>query len=67
MTALFDTILSHRYFAAEIIGNILDVNPRLWRKPRRMDRRLNEERIKKFRKGYDAYDWTKMLSQTSDA
>lgn len=32
-----------------------------------MDRRLNEERIKKFRKGYDAYDWTKMLSQTSDA
>jgi len=56
-----------RFFAQEIIGNVLEVEPRLYRKPRRMDRRLNEERVKAFRKTYDKYDWTKMLAQTSDA
>lgn len=56
-----------RYFAAEIIGNIMELEPRKWRKPRRMDKRQNEERIKAFKKHYDAYDWTKMLNQTSDA
>ena len=56
-----------RYFAAEIIGNVLDLEPRLWRKPRRMDRRQNEERVAVFRKGYDQFDWTKLLAQTSDA
>jgi hypothetical protein len=44
----------------------MELQPRLWRKPRRMDRKLNDERIKHFRKSYDAHDWTKMLSQTSD-
>jgi hypothetical protein len=55
-----------RNFAAEIIGEVMELQPRLWRKPRRMDRKLNDERIKHFRKSYDAHDWTKMLSQTSD-
>ena len=55
-----------RYFAAEIIGNVLDLEPRKWRKPKRMDRRLNEERVKEFRKEYDAYDWTKMLARTEE-
>lgn len=56
-----------RYFAAEIIGNVMDLEPRLWRKPRRMDRKLNDERVAQFRKGYDRFDWTKLLVQTSDA
>lgn len=51
-----------RFFAAEIIGNLVDANPRLWRKPRRMDRRQNEERVQAFRKHYDKFDWTKLLA-----
>ncbi|BGP03951.1 Complexed with Cdc5 protein Cwf19 [Rhodotorula toruloides ATCC 204091] len=50
-----------RYFAQEIIGNLLSLEPRKWRKPRRLDRRDNPKRIADFRKMYDAYDWTKML------
>ncbi|SCV73940.1 BQ2448_6370 [Microbotryum intermedium] len=55
-----------RYFAHEIIGNLLGLEARQWRKPRRVDTRKNDERVRAFRKGYDAYDWTKMLSQTSE-
>lgn len=40
-----------RYFAAEIIGNVLELEPRLWRRPRRMDKRQNDERVKQFRTG----------------
>ncbi|CCA76281.1 hypothetical protein PIIN_10276 [Serendipita indica DSM 11827] len=50
-----------KWFAAEIIGNILDLEPRLWRKPRWIDRGQNQSRIAAFRKKFDAYDWTKML------
>jgi hypothetical protein len=49
-----------RWFAAEIIGNLLDLEPRRWRKPRRMDYRLNKERVDKFKKKYAKYDWTSM-------
>ncbi|GAA5830440.1 hypothetical protein JCM3766R1_002720 [Sporobolomyces carnicolor] len=51
-----------RYFAQEIIGNLLDLPPRAWRKPKRLDRRDNGKRIDAFKKKYDEYDWTKMLS-----
>lgn len=57
----------HRYFAQEIIGNLLDLPPRAWRKPKRLDRRDNSKRIEGFRKKYDKYDWTKMLSGGSKA
>ena len=50
-----------RCFAAEIIGNILDLEPRLWRKPRWIDRGQNKSRVASFKKNFDAYDWTKML------
>ncbi|GAA6033553.1 hypothetical protein JCM8097_001452 [Rhodosporidiobolus ruineniae] len=50
-----------RYFAQEIIGNLLSLAPRLWRKPKRLDRRENAARIEAFRKGYEKYDWTKAL------
>ncbi|GAA5944983.1 hypothetical protein JCM1841_005425 [Sporobolomyces salmonicolor] len=49
------------YFAHEIIGNLLDLEPRRWRKPRRLDRRDNAKRAEAFRKGYERWDWTKML------
>ena len=55
-----------RNFAAEIIGNVLELEPRLWRRPKRMDRKMKEERVRAFREGYDKFDWTKLLSQTAD-
>ncbi|GAA5942426.1 hypothetical protein JCM3775_006984 [Rhodotorula graminis] len=54
-----------RYFAQEIIGNLLSLEPRKWRKPRRVDRRETAGRIAAFRKKYDAFDWTKMLAGAS--
>ncbi|BGP20718.1 Pre-mRNA-splicing factor cwf19 [Rhodosporidiobolus nylandii] len=49
------------YFAQEIIGNLLHLPPKSWRKPRRLDRRDNAARVEAFRKKYDKYDWTKAL------
>ncbi|CAE6494156.1 unnamed protein product [Rhizoctonia solani] len=54
-----------RWFAAEIIGNILDVEPRRWRRPRKEDFRMNDRRVEVFKKKFDKYDWTKMLAQSS--
>jgi hypothetical protein len=94
------------YFAAEIIGSVLGVEPRKWRRPRKVDWSRNKERIRKFRtlgiewtlgygagedsdddadddrfgggtgkkvdvgsgkgkvgKGYEAYDWTRMIGE----
>lgn len=61
-----------RYFAAEIIGNLLELEPHKWRKPKRIGRhhahptstRLNQERVKRFLNdlGYSKYDWTGLLS-----
>ncbi|GAA5837692.1 hypothetical protein JCM11251_002297 [Rhodosporidiobolus azoricus] len=49
------------YFAQEIIGNLLSLPPKAWRKPRRLDRRDNTKRVEEFRKKYDKFDWTKAL------
>ncbi|KAB5590566.1 Complexed with Cdc5 protein cwf19 [Ceratobasidium theobromae] len=53
-----------RWFAGEIIGNILDIEPRRWRRPRKEDFRMNDRRVEQFRKKFDKYDWTKMLAQS---
>lgn len=52
-----------RYFATEIIGNVLDLEPRKWRHPRRVDFAFNKNRVAKFRKQYDKYDWTVMIAK----
>ncbi|KAG9315636.1 CwfJ C-terminus 1-domain-containing protein-like protein [Chiua virens] len=52
-----------RYFAGEIIGNVMDVEPRRWRRPRRMDHRHHKDRIDNFRKKYDKYDWTGLIGK----
>lgn len=54
-----------RYFAGEIIGNVLELEPRKWRNPRKIDFRMNKERIEQFRKRYDKFDWTKSLGVPS--
>ncbi|KAJ7712436.1 CwfJ C-terminus 1-domain-containing protein-like protein [Mycena metata] len=52
-----------RYFAGEIIGNVLELEPRKWRRPKRIDFRSNKERIADFKKKYDKFDWTGMIGQ----
>ncbi|KAF8584700.1 hypothetical protein K439DRAFT_1345402 [Ramaria rubella] len=50
-----------QYFAAEIIGNQLDVEPRRWRRPRRIDLYSNKERVSTFKVKYRQFDWTEMI------
>ncbi|KAF5362872.1 hypothetical protein D9758_007112 [Tetrapyrgos nigripes] len=52
-----------RYFAGEIIGNLLDLEPRIWRRPRRIDFHSNRERVAKFKQKYDKFDWTGMIGR----
>ncbi|KAJ7505481.1 CwfJ C-terminus 1-domain-containing protein-like protein [Mycena galericulata] len=51
------------YFAGEIIGNVLELEPRKWRRPKRIDFRSNKERVAEFKKKYDKFDWTGMIGQ----
>jgi len=53
------------YFAAEIIGNVLEIEPRRWRRPRRIDFSNNKERVAQFKKKYDKFDWTAMIGVQS--
>lgn len=52
-------LLPRRFFAQEILGNLLSLpSPRLWRKPKRLDRRDGKKRVDKFREAYAKWDWT---------
>lgn len=53
-----------RFFGAETIGSMLDLEPRAWRKPKRLDTGSDKLRVKAFRKSYDKFDWTKMLAKS---
>ncbi|KAL1950615.1 hypothetical protein VTO73DRAFT_5739 [Trametes versicolor] len=53
-----------RWFAAEIIGNVLDIEPRRWRRPHRIDFWQNKDRVKKFKAKYDKFDWTGMIERS---
>ncbi|KZO92712.1 hypothetical protein CALVIDRAFT_301645 [Calocera viscosa TUFC12733] len=48
-------------FAAEIVGNMLDIEPRRWMHPRRVDYSMNAQRAKSFGKLYAKWDWTPQL------
>ncbi|KAH7926464.1 hypothetical protein BV22DRAFT_1008965 [Leucogyrophana mollusca] len=50
-----------RYFAGEIIGNVLDIQARRWLRPRKIDFRLHKDRVAKFKQKYDKFDWTGMI------
>ncbi|ORX35345.1 CwfJ C-terminus 1-domain-containing protein-like protein [Kockovaella imperatae] len=54
-----------KYFAAEIVGNLLGLEPRKWRKPRRMDIALNKERARALGTKFQPYNWTTQLAQQS--
>jgi len=51
-----------RYFAGEIIGNLLELEPRRWRRPRKVDWREQKSIVEDFRKKYMPFDWTAMIS-----
>ena len=42
---------------------MLDVEPRRWRRPKRMDFRFNKERVSEFRKKYEKFDWTHLIGK----
>ncbi|KAG1797728.1 CwfJ C-terminus 1-domain-containing protein-like protein [Suillus plorans] len=53
-----------RYFAGEIIGNVLDLDPRRWMRPRRVDYRHNKDRIQRFKNMYEKFDWTGLIGKS---
>jgi len=57
-------VLNHRYFAGEIIGNVLDLDPRRWMRPRKVDYRHNKDRIQRLKKMYDKFDWTGLIGKS---
>ncbi|EIW68951.1 hypothetical protein TREMEDRAFT_68880 [Tremella mesenterica DSM 1558] len=53
------------YFASEIIGNLLELEPRKWRNPRKIDFVLNKQRAKELGTWFQPYNWTTQLEQTT--
>ncbi|KAF8644514.1 hypothetical protein AX16_008391 [Volvariella volvacea WC 439] len=53
-----------RWFAGEIIGNLLEIEARKWRRPRRIDFNFNKERVARFREKYEKFDWTGMIGRS---
>ena len=51
-----------KYFAKEIIGNILQLEPRLWRRPKKLRSNEKHDNVKEFSKFYKNFDWTGLLN-----
>jgi hypothetical protein len=56
-------LISYRYFAGEIIGNVLELEARRWRRPRRVDFGKNRERVARLKKDFDRFDWTGLIER----
>ncbi|KAJ3185096.1 hypothetical protein HDU87_002662 [Geranomyces variabilis] len=54
------------WFGREVVASVLDLPPDRWRRPRRIDARLNAGRMKWFLERWKDYDWTRMLEGGSD-
>ncbi|KAJ3144842.1 hypothetical protein HDU89_007729 [Geranomyces variabilis] len=54
------------WFGREVIASVLDLPPDRWRRPRRIDSRLNAGRMKWFLERWKDYDWTRMLEGGGD-
>lgn len=55
-------------FAREVLGGMLRVKPEIWRKQGRWERGADTTaRVDKFRKGWRAYDWTRVLVEDGEA
>ena len=53
------------YFGKEIIGGMLDVEPRLWRKPRHENFERQKEKVLQISEWWKPYDWTQQLKISS--
>lgn len=49
------------YYGREVIGGLLEKEPHTWRNPARNDHRQQMERVNKFKKKWENFDWTKQL------
>ena len=52
------------YFAAEVIGQMLGLEPRRWRKPDQYAVSLNKQRAKALGEKFQPYNWTVGLGET---
>jgi len=66
-TPLFIVLTCARYFAGEIIGNLLELEPRQWRRPRRLDFGRNKERVANLKKRFDRFDWTGLIGRSGSS
>ena len=55
------------WFAQEIVGNLIDLEPRKWRRPKRLSREDNEKNRMNFKKRFDEFDWTKQLQPSTSS
>lgn len=58
-----DTDKFPHYFGREVIGGLLDLDPRLWLKPRREDFDKQKAKVLKLSEWWSPYDWTQKLEQ----
>ena len=56
-----DTEKFPHYFAKEVVGGLLDVEPRLWLKPPKENLENQKSKALKFSGWWNPYDWTKKL------
>ena len=59
-----DTDLFPHYFGREVVGGLLDLDPRLWLKPRREEFDKQKAKVVKLSEWWAPYDWTQKLQQT---
>ena len=60
-----DPDLFPHYFGREVVGGLLDLEPRLWLKSRREDFERQKAKVIKLSEWWAPYDWTQKLQQTS--
>lgn len=58
-----DTDQFPHYFGREVIGGLLDLDPRLWLKPRREDFDKQKAKVLKLSEWWSPYDWTQKLKE----
>ena len=58
-----DQDLFPQHFGREVVGGLLDLEPRLWLKPRRDDFEKQKAKVLQLSQWWEPYDWTQRLRQ----
>eukprot|EP00057_Strongylocentrotus_purpuratus_P001399 XP_001198735.3 PREDICTED: CWF19-like protein 2 [Strongylocentrotus purpuratus] len=58
-----DELLFPHYFGKEVIGGLLDVEPRLWRHPPRENFQDQSKRVLELSQWWKPFDWTKEIDR----